>query len=300
MTVDPSREPALRRGVSLRGAAAIGWLEARGSSVTDRADVSLVTDELTGDGFRLARLWHTAAAVEMTGSAGSTRVVVPVEGRTFVVAEGGRVRSELAPGAVLVLAEGAVEVTTPDPSIARFEIALESGMIPGPLRELIGAHAVLAEVPVSFRVALVSAANAVLNTELDLRSQGLPALRLAFSHLAVAIVSAGLEGAGRERFSRRELALQRRAMEVIAERARDPEFTIERLAQELSISERYVHRVFSAAGSSPALEIRAARAAVARSYSEGAVGRGLTAEERARLAGFANATAMRRALRRTD
>ncbi|MCJ1695502.1 hypothetical protein C1I63_08745 [Rathayibacter caricis DSM 15933] len=291
MRFDVPSEPTLRRGVTLTGEEALGWLAARGTVVAGRHDLSLVTDELTGAGFRLARLWHTSVSAEVTVAEGSALVVVPVEGDADV--EG----AVLAPGAVLVLAAGSVTATVSEPSIARFEVALDAAMIPAPLRDLIGAHAVLADVPVSFRVALVSAANAVLNTDLDPRSQGLPGLRLAFSHLAVAIVSAGLEGVPRDRVSLRELELHRRAMSIIAERARDPLLTIEVLAGELRISERYLHRVFTSAGSTPAVEIRAARAAVARSYDDGT--RALTAAERARLAGFANATAMRRALRRT-
>ncbi|KQQ10149.1 hypothetical protein [Rathayibacter sp. Leaf296] len=289
--------PTLSRGIALRGVEAAEWLATRGTRVADPRELRLVTDELASGEFRLARLWHTAVTAELSVAEGFVLVVVPVEG-SMSVAFPGRGRSELRPPGALVLADRSVATTVAETSMARFEITVEASMLPGALREALGEHVVLPDIATSFRAALISAANAVLNTELDVRSQGVPALRLAFSQLAVAIVSAGVEGDARASFSFRERTLYQRATDVIAERARDPAFTIDALARELRISERYLYRIFSSADASPAAAIRAARAAVARSYADGAAGRSLTAAERARLAGFRNATAMRRALQR--
>lgn len=291
--------PTAQKGVSLRGVEAVQWLAARGSQVLDQREVALVTDEVAGGGFRLARIWHTAASIELTVDAGRVLIVLPVEGGVTLDSARAGLSTPLSPGDALVLAHGSVTSSTAAASVARFEVVLDAAMIPGPQRELIGAHLVLSAVTPALRSTLIAASNAALNSDFDPRSQGFPALRLAFAHLAVAVVTSHLGDDSREKYSHREVLLYRSATEIISQRAHDPLFTIAALAHELRISERYLHRVFSAAGTSPAAEIRAARTAIARSYSAGEAGRVLPATEVARLAGFRNITALRRALRQT-
>lgn len=86
-----------------------------------------------------------------------------------------------------------------------------------------------------------------------------------------------------------------RARTLMLIRRGDSAFGVEELARELHLSTRQLQRVFAAAGSSPADELRRLRAELAQQLLDDATYSPLTVEEIAAHSGFGTAAALRRA-----
>lgn len=116
------------------------------------------------------------------------------------------------------------------------------------------------------------------------------------SALEIVVLSTVMAAAGTPRVD----PLVGRADAVIAENAHDPDFTVEMLAQKLSVSRRHLTRILSEAGRSPAHRIRDVRISRARS-AWAAQGDDLLHDDLlARWFGFRSARSLRENLFRVD
>ncbi|QHC68253.1 hypothetical protein GSU68_17865 [Rathayibacter sp. VKM Ac-2759] len=280
----PSPNPPVSsvRGLSLQGPPVVDWFAGRSASITSPSRLQLFADEIAADGFRLGRVWTSAARIDVDAHPLLTRLLFQVDGDTGLLL-GGR-PGTFSAGDVAVIPPGTPFTLRSEEGTARYEIEVRLSGVPDPVLAAIGEGLVLRTPDSVLRTVFLSTATEALNSDVQVTDPGFASFRIAMAHLAIGFLIGELDGEPRSRLS----DLRRRADEIIADRAADPDFGVAALALELGVSRDYLFRIYRATGTTPGNELRAVRVALAASHP------GAQAEV-ARLAGFRNVKALRRA-----
>jgi AraC-like DNA-binding protein len=281
----------MTRTLRTEGPAVVEWF-ARHSLVAmpvGAGPSALVVDEAEVAGVVVRRLWHTPLTIEPTPGTRS--------GSTLVLQAEGTLALSLAGGPVTHL-DGGDAFVYPDVALSGMTATQPSARI-----EIVSAHRLLDE-PTSLPGAddgpawraLASTVNAILNGDHRVSIAVESALGHAIESLCAALV-AGRTGADADGSAVRSAqATFAAATRILIERAEDPHFTVEELANALRVSRQYLSRVFARRGSTPSAALRTRRLELA----DALVGSGFPIAEIARRSGFASARALSRARRERD
>ena len=261
----------MTRNMRAEGAAVVDWFAQRSLVVTPAADspTVLIVDEAEVAGVVIRRLWHTALTL------------VPALGIDVA-----RSAADLAAGDALVYPDAALVRAASGQPTARIEIGAaqlldEPAGLPG------------ADDSPAWR-ALASTVNSILNGDHRLSIAAESALGHAIESLCAALI-AGRPDATAAGF-RSAQATFGAAIRLLTERAEDPAFTVEELADALQVSRQYLARVFARQGRTPSAALRARRLELADALAA----TGLPTPEIARRSGFPSARALLRAKRERD
>ncbi|MEV7769336.1 AraC family transcriptional regulator [Microbacterium sp. NPDC086615] len=280
----------MTRNMRAEGAAVVEWFAQRSLVATPVSQGSpvLIVDESEVAGVVVRRLWHTALTIEPAPSSrkGST-LVLQAEGSVGFGLAGCAVHLEAGDALVYPDADFVgVRATRPT---ARIEVASahrlleESAQLPG------------ADDGPVWR-ALASTVNSILNGDHRLGVHAESALGRAIESLCTALI-AGRAGADAEASGFRSAqATFAAATRLLTERAPDPRFTVEELADALDVSRQYLARVFARHGHTASAALRARRLELADALGAS----GLPPDEVARRSGFPSARALSRARRERD
>lgn len=296
------RQRSFREGVwrqmSLQDGAAVDWLDAQGWEVLSIAPpFRLRADVIRTRHFALGRIWHSPARIRLrheNARKGNFVGLISVEGTAAVTCEEQLIT--LRPYEVLVREhDKTLTITTGEPTT---RVVLSSSWtrlaLADPTRARTREPAALTPNP-GFVKALLGAATVAL-TEIEPTAPGFSGVQRSLESLLNAVVTAtdpvqlwSGEPAHHDLFAR--------AMHVMALFAADPKTTVTTVARELGISVGYLHHVCKAHGVTPARQLRAYRATLAKSLL------GETQNEAPRLAqaaeasGFSSSRTMLRAIR---
>lgn len=282
----------MTRSLRVEGPAVREWFAQRFLDCVPASEgpTILIVDEAEMSAIVIRRLWHTAARFAPTTLARNTgaTLVLEAEGRAdFLFREGRDVAADTADALVY-----------PHASFAGFVSRQPSARI-----EVVATHRLLDEPSVlpgaddspAWR-ALASTVNSILNGDHRLSVAAESALGHAIESLCAALI-AGREGAdaGASGF-RSAQATFAAATRLLTERAADPDFTVEDLADALQVSRQYLARVFARHGRTPSSALRARRLELADALTA----TGLTVTEVAHRSGFRSARALSHARRDRD
>lgn len=290
MTTPPGSP--VRRSASLAGEEAVAWLASAGFRVLDPRPPRVYVDEVRGADLRIARYWHSETTLLREAPA-RPRVAVLLQVDGAVELETPTWSDCAGPGSIALLPAFDSATVTARVSGARLEVEFDADQLPESVRRDYSAGALLDAEVRPFSSVLISTLNAAFNSELAPEDPGFAAFRLAVRSLVSGLLT--VDAAAQGRLATRQELLVDRARRMIAERAADRAFSSAVLSDELRISPRSLQEAFAAHGSSPAAEIRAERAEIARALRESG-DRALSSDDVARLAGFGSASSMRRAI----
>ncbi len=277
----------MTRNMRAEGATVVDWF-ARRSLVAMPAAGSptvLIVDEAQVAGVVIRRLWHTALTIAPTpGPRRGSTLVLQAEGALGIDVAGAA--TDLAAGDALVYPDAAFVRATSGQPTARIEVGAaqlldEPAALPG------------ADDSPAWR-ALASTVNSILNGDHRLSVAAESALGHAIESLCAALI-AGRPDATARGF-RSAHATFAAAMRLLTERAEDPAFTVEELADTLQVSRQYLARVFARRGGTPSAALRTRRLELADALAA----TGLPTLEIARRSGFPSARALLRARRERD
>ncbi|PPH22960.1 hypothetical protein C5C31_08505 [Rathayibacter rathayi] len=292
----PAETP--RYKYSLRGQDALAWLAERemcGEEVGD-SEIRLVADEIVLPDLRMARLWHTAAAYTIARTSQSALLLLQIEGTCTIDSDEWNEPAELGPGDAAVLPGGTRFGLSSESTTARYELDYELEVLPPAAREELAQGRILVAPAREYRDAVAATSNAALNSGMSLRDAGFSDFAAGVRHLMTALLLQALETSSPWLLTSTS-ALHRNAMRVIAARAADPGFDIESLAAAVRTSPRNLRHVFAQAGTTAKVALTAERVRLARQQlARRAEGRSLTRAEVARLSGFRDVRALRRAV----
>lgn len=277
----------MTRNMRAEGAVVVDWFAQRSLVATPAtgSPTVLIVDEAEVAGVVIRRLWHTALTlVPAPGPRRGSTLVLQAEGSLGIDVAGAA--AGLAAGDALVYPDAALVRATSGQPTARIEVGAaqmldEPAGLPG------------ADESPAWR-ALASTVNSILNGDHRLSIAAESALGHAIESLCAALI-AGRSDATAAGF-RSAQATFAAAMRMLTERAEDPTFTVEELADALKVSRQYLARVFARQGRTPSAALRARRLELADAL--GATG--LPTPEIALRSGFPSARALLRARRERD
>ncbi|MGC0368757.1 helix-turn-helix domain-containing protein [Microbacterium sp. SLBN-111] len=283
----------MTRSVRAEGPAVREWFAQRSLDWTPMSEgpAILIVDEAEMSAIVIRRLWHTAARISPAPAPARNT------GATLVLEAEGRVDYSFRDGRD-VPADTADALVYPNASFAGFVSQQPSARI-----EVVATHRLLDEPSVlpgaddgpAWR-ALASTINAILNTERSTTPSTRAALGHAIEGLCAALI-ADRAGAGPDpALFRSAEGTFAAAMQLVNERADDPGFTVEQLADALGVSRQYLARVFSRRGSTPRDALRARRLELA----DGFTAVGMPTAEVVRRSGFPSQRALSHARRERD
>lgn len=280
----------MARSLRVEGAAVIDWFAERSLAATPdpRVPTILIADEAEVAALTVRRVWHTGSTIEPLDESGPGSIfVLQAEGSAAFRMSG--TNAELDAGDALVYPHAALSKATTSHPTARIEILSVHSLLDHPA-SLPGAD----DSP-AWR-ALASTVNSILNGDHRLSVAAESALGHAIESLCAALI-AGREGAdaGASGF-RSAQATFAAATRLLTERAADPDFTVEDLADALQVSRQYLARVFARHGRTPSSALRARRLELADALTA----TGLTVTEVAHRSGFRSARALSHARRDRD
>lgn len=295
----PTETP--RYKYSLRGPEALSWLADRNmvESSDDETDVRLVADELVLPDLRMARVWHTGASYRVTRHASNALVLLQIEGTATIESDSWVQPAELGAGDVAVLPGGehSFRFTSTSPT-ARYELDYDLDVLPRAVRDELAAGKIFVAPAKEYRDAVAATSNAALNSGMSVQDAGFSDFATGVRHLMTALLLQALETTSPWLMTASS-ALHRSAMRMIAAKATDPDFDVELLAAAISTSPRNLRHVFAQAGSTAKASLTAERVRIARTYlARNAEGSSFTQTEIARLSGFRDVRALRRAVRK--
>ncbi|AND15309.1 hypothetical protein [Rathayibacter tritici] len=295
----PTETP--RYKYSLLGSEVFSWLADRQMPDGEAdSDVRLVADELVLPELRIARVWNTSASYRVRRDSSTALLLLQIEGVSSIECDAWDAPAELSPGDVAILPgpEHSFRISSSSPT-ARYEVDYDLDALPRPARdELTGGRIFLAPAR-EYRDAVAAASNAALNSGMDVEDAGFSDFAAGVRYLTTALLVQALESTSpwlMTPFS----DLYRGALRTIAAKATDPDFDIELLAAAVSTSPRNLRHVFARAGASAKASLTAERVRIARIYlSKNAAGASFSQTEIARLSGFRDVRALRRAMSAT-
>ncbi|MCJ1696818.1 helix-turn-helix domain-containing protein [Rathayibacter caricis] len=286
--------PPPQRSIVLRDAAAAAWFRERNFEVANPTSLYLAANELRTQGFRFARVWHSAAAITTTSTGENARLLVQVEGESLITSQ--TLEGTLGPGDIAVLPSHISFSITSTRNVGRYETSFDLGNLSDQIAQRLRNGVVYQQVTSAYRDILLGAGNSALNGRAIPSDKGYAGFRTATTSLVTSMLVEEVE-------SRKPISAPRReslyfvARQVIIENAADPDFSVTRLAQMLGIRIRRLQEIFSQSGTTPKQAITTERVRRARTLLEHEDGApALTREAVAGLSGFRDRGALRRAL----
>lgn len=250
-------------------------------------------DAIGNSQFGFARLWSGGMRTALASREGIIHVVTLVEGAAEMAVEGTPTGIE-AGQILLIRGDSALEAVSPSP-FARYGWFFSQSFLEGrEYRHLLGEPRSITRESL---LAMTSVANASLGAGRTARTKPSVHLRIAMEHLVAAAagetsVSAPIDPVHRDR-------LFLTAQGIIAERFRDPAFTVDVLRKALSVSHSSLYRAHESMGSTPRREIERLRVAEAMSrLASGEPANAKALAEVASASGFTSVVQLRRALAR--
>jgi AraC-like DNA-binding protein len=278
----------MTRNMRAEGSAVVDWFAQRSLVATPAvgSPTVLIVDEAEVAGVTIRRLWHTALTIAPAlGPRKGSTLVLQAEGSLGIDVAGAA--ADRAAGDAFVYPDAAfVRAMSVQPT-ARIEVGAAQPLLDEPA-ELPGAD----DSP-AWR-ALASTVNSILNGDHRLGVAAESALGHAIESLCAALI-AGRPDATAAGF-RSAQATFAAAMRLLTERADDPAFSVQELADALQVSRQYLARVFARQGRTPSAALRTRRLELADALAA----TGLPTPEIARRSGFPSARALLRARRERD
>jgi AraC-like DNA-binding protein len=285
------------RKVAVQRARAREWFEARGLRVVRSSALQVFADSLRSPGFGITRIWHAPVETErIADEPGALRdglvLVLGIEGST-VLGFADSPSIVVRPGGWATFPSSARWTVGSQAPVARLEIHFDGRVLGDGLLD-VHRRGVVGTTTSPYGDVLVSAANAILSSDVDPSGAPFVSLRIGLENLVASFLTssgptASLPGTAAS-------SVYDRAVELIASECRSPDLTVAGLARSLSVTERYLQLAFAQAGTRPLREIRRARARLASEYMRSGTYRALGADAVAELAGFRTARSMRLAV----
>lgn len=290
----PPSSASRDREFSLQGEPARAWLLDRGVRSSDDPLFRLVADEIRQDGFRLARVWHSAGRLCFEREPDTALLIVQIEGAVDLGDSAGPFRP-VQPGEAVLVSCG-LDLVARENS-ARYEIEMPKSTLAPLVAALFAADGRVIDPVAAYRGVLLAVVNAALNGGVTVADPGFPAFRSSVRGLVAALLAEVVRD-DRSAVPDSLRLLFLRACERIEEASSDPGFTAAALAQRLGVSPSYLRRACAAHDTTASAQIRSARLRAARehAHSVGTNGLGRGADVVA-IAGFANRRALSRAER---
>ncbi|AND15483.1 hypothetical protein [Rathayibacter tritici] len=291
-----------RRTFSLLGEDSRAWLAERDLFGQLDSAFRLVSDEILFDGFRMARMRHTEGAYVIARRSSAALLLVQIEGEcTLRSPVWGALPRILGPGDVAVLPGGTAPFhLSAERPVARYQIDFDLAGLPAQARVELEPGVVFSRPAKGYRDAVASTANIAFNSSLTQGEAGFADFALGLRHLSTALLLHALEATAPDLPEDAD-SLHRAALRVISARATDPDFTVESLAHAVGASSRTLREVFAHTGSSAKAALTGERVRRARVHAAvGEDGGRFTTAEIARLSGFRDARALRRALAKVN
>lgn len=290
-----------RRKFSLLGEESRAWLAERHLFGQIGQTFRLVSDEILFAGFRVARMWHSEGAYSIARRSPTALLLVQIEGECVLRSPvWGATSKPLGPGDVAVLPGGTAPFhLSAERPVARYQIDFDLAGLPAQARVELELGIVFSRPAKEYRDAVAATANIALNSSMTEGEAGFTDFGIGLRYLTSALLLHALEATAPDLPEDAE-SLHRAALRVISMRATDPDFTVELLAHAIGTSSRTLREVFAQAGSSAKAALTEERVRRARDHAAaGRDGERFTAAEVARLSGFRDARALRRALVKT-
>jgi AraC-like DNA-binding protein len=288
----------------LRGDAGTAWFSSRGLTPTGSSEV--VVDERALPGVRLTRTWHSPAAGLLEAPQNALLVVLQLDSsleiQPWQESDGSSDAIDVSAGDSFAVEAGQRILMRSTTAGARIEIELQEEELSGLDGMAFPALLWRRQDQGWSHSALVSLINVVLNLDQDApvtdSFQFVAAVRACWSAFLPHAVTPSKAVSGSAAH-----ALARRALTSIETRALDPNFTVNRLAEELGVTRAYLWRVVKdETSTTPSDMLRAIRrrAAVAFTEESRKAGTRLTMDDLALKAGFGSVDSLRRALKTSD
>lgn len=296
------RSHSMETQLDLFDAEAIRWLAERGWSVTASrsATLRLYVDELSTPRITIRRIWHTPMTLMFTGvidDAGhGAGLVLQVEGDAQL-SIGQQATHVLRPYSTAVFSTSAEMRLISHKPTARVEV-LTRLTHPGWL-EKDPSRIVDREAAGPSWSVFTSLTNAVMNAAVDPSRSSFPMIEDALESAAFALLTDTQTPVPAAGPGGRLDELYDDACRLIRQQAGDVNFTVQRLADSLGVSRRYLSKSFAARGERPNWRLRDERVNLAlRMLSHSSATATADSEKVAECAGFPSSRAMREALRR--
>ena len=278
----------------LRDDDAATWFRERGLEVADEKLLYVAANELRTDEFRFVRVWHSAASITTKRMHEKARLLVQVEGESLIRSD--TLESTLGPGGIAILPAHIPFSIVSTQNVGRYELHFDLGNLSDQISQHLRGGVVYPQVTSAYRDILIGAGNSALNSTTAPSDRGYAGFRTAITSLATAMLIEEVESRKLLDRSRIE-TLDFAARQVIIENATVPGFSVSHLAQTLGISTRRLQMVFSYSGTTPKQAITEERVRRAQALLDPEGGtRRLTRKDIARLSGFRDVGALRRAL----
>ncbi|MFJ2503709.1 helix-turn-helix domain-containing protein [Microbacterium sp. NPDC087592] len=235
------------------------WFARRGQQVHTHGSFRVIADSTSGGGLALSRIWHDPASIQRDPVDGvGLTVLVQIDGTAILRMTDSDTTITLKPGSAVLIPDGASYVLTAEAPVARIEVGLRHSI------GLVSDNQPISWDESPYTRVLIAAVNAALSPPVvDPASAGYAHLKAAIRVLLFAS-SAGAPVSASANLQGSAAVLYQRAQAVIERDAIKPEFRVADLAAELRVSEVYLRRVFSRAGTTPLKAIRDARVRNAR------------------------------------
>lgn len=282
------------RGIVLRDAAARRWFRERGLHTTGDQPLYLAANELRTSSFGFARVWHSAAVIVTETSGKNARLFIQVEGDSVI--SSGQGEGTLRPGGIAVLPAHTAFSISSVRNVGRYETFIDLATFSDQISERLRAGVVYERVSSAYRDILIGTGNSALNGRAAPSDKGYAGFVTAVSSLASAMLIEEVESRETMTASRTE-DLFFIAHQTIKQNASNPDFSVSQLARTLGITTRRLQMIFSTSGSTPkqAITVERLRRAMALLDQDDRNLR-LRRDDVARMSGFRNRAALRRAL----
>lgn len=290
-SLDPAQY-AVERGLELSGDDAASWLSGCGLHLRSGAStLRVLADRVTSEDFVAARVWHTPGEFRF-GAARRVTLFTCAIGE-YVLKSGDRQLSGAQAGDGIIVTDAEWVLRAHRPA-AMFLVQTTGSRLP--VSTVASLDAMQARsYEGAMRDALLGAINSLFNTDPPASTLSLAAWRRAVESLVAAMVeSHNLVSV--PQVSQAYARLLVKALSMIESHARDPEFSVARLASALNVSRGHLHEVFAATGMSAGLHLRRTRAIIAQNLIEANSVGDRDVEQIARESGFGSVRTMRRAL----
>lgn len=258
MTSPYSTLPSRAVEVALSGEKAASWLLDMGWRASSSRSLQIFADVVRWDPFAVGRIWHTPVELALVGAESWSDdvfiAVFAIDGAQTITSASGEF--ELAPGEMYVQRLNEMLCIRSSVPAARMVVVSDWASIglPVPDTSTVAAH------DRDYAKVFENAANAVLNLAREPHSAAFTHIRLGLESLLASLLTCDTDTAQ----VLDERPLLERARRVIEARAYEPGFDIRTLTADLETSRTVLYRAFTSEQSSPAVELRARRTALAR------------------------------------
>lgn len=289
--------------LSLTGHDAEAWLAERGWKVTspDRHQLRLTADFAWASTFVIGRIWHTPATMEIIPNTEFEQVTVAsfvLDGTMELLADG---RARAAPAGANFYSAGntSLQLRTRRPS-SRLLIGVPSSLFGGVPADRL-AHGRSYRTDPNYRGTLVASVTAALAGHIRRNTTPYRYWSVGVENLLLAATLSGVDtDPDLALTDPSDMAPPNRAEELLAtidQKAHDPAFSVQQLANLAGLSRSQVHRLLETTDRTPAVHLRDARLRLAEELLRDRNGDTADLRRAAQAGGFSSVRALREALR---